>query len=174
MRALRKGWIKREQEPEKPAAYLLWEDDGARLVVKCCCLLAVCAIARSWRACLPVQLLCCVRLGWLLFDVACRSNEAQPPHVPATRSLALPANIWPACRPDSGQDSHRPHLHPRPQAQAAGSRGELQPAGRISAHRGEPVVLNQTTAARMALSSHPGCLSCAHQQLERPHPASCC
>ncbi|PRW59011.1 ribosome biogenesis BOP1-like protein [Chlorella sorokiniana] len=28
VRALRKGWIKREQEPEKPAAYLLWEDDG--------------------------------------------------------------------------------------------------------------------------------------------------
>lgn len=37
VRALRKGWIKREQEPEKPAAYLLWEDDGARLVVKCFC-----------------------------------------------------------------------------------------------------------------------------------------
>lgn len=32
VRALRKGWIKREQEPEKPDAYLLWEDDGVLLV----------------------------------------------------------------------------------------------------------------------------------------------
>lgn len=29
MRALRKGWIKREAAPEKPEAYMLWEDDGA-------------------------------------------------------------------------------------------------------------------------------------------------
>ena len=29
VRALRKGWIKREAAPEKPAAYLIWEDDGA-------------------------------------------------------------------------------------------------------------------------------------------------
>ncbi len=36
VRALRKGWIKREQEPEKPAAYLLWEDDGA-LIGGCFC-----------------------------------------------------------------------------------------------------------------------------------------
>ncbi len=29
VRALRKGWIKRGQvEPEKPTAYLIWEDDG--------------------------------------------------------------------------------------------------------------------------------------------------
>jgi hypothetical protein len=28
VRALRKGWIKKEQAPEKPTAYLFWEDDG--------------------------------------------------------------------------------------------------------------------------------------------------
>ena len=30
VRALRKGWIKKEQAPEKPTAYLFWEDDGER------------------------------------------------------------------------------------------------------------------------------------------------
>lgn len=28
VRALRKGWIKQEQQAEKPQAYLIWEDDG--------------------------------------------------------------------------------------------------------------------------------------------------
>lgn len=28
VRALRKGWIKREAAPEKPDTYLIWEDDG--------------------------------------------------------------------------------------------------------------------------------------------------
>lgn len=30
VRALRKGWIKREAAPEKPDTYLIWEDDGGR------------------------------------------------------------------------------------------------------------------------------------------------
>ena len=37
VRALRKGWIKREAAPEKPAAYLIWEDDGARLRLRLRC-----------------------------------------------------------------------------------------------------------------------------------------
>jgi hypothetical protein len=28
VRALRKGWIKREAAAEKPTVYLIWEDDG--------------------------------------------------------------------------------------------------------------------------------------------------
>ncbi|KAL4425519.1 hypothetical protein ABPG75_009535 [Micractinium tetrahymenae] len=31
VRALRKGWIKREAAPEKPDTYLIWEDDGKTL-----------------------------------------------------------------------------------------------------------------------------------------------
>ena len=45
----------------------------------------------------------------------------------------------PLCRQDARQDRHRPHLHPRPQAQAARPRGKLQPAQGVSPNRGAHV-----------------------------------
>lgn len=121
VRALRKGWIKREEAPEKPEAYLIWEDDGE--------------VAAGWwqsgpaGGCVGFHAYACVALCVRYsggFDASLRLLTRRPP------ASLLPAR----CRQDAGQDGHGPDVHPRAQAQAAGPRGVVQPAQGVPAQRG--------------------------------------
>ena len=103
VRALRKGWIKREQEPEKPAAYLLWEDDGAPP-----------AAFRLWAACLGLRACAC----------SCMAGRSmQPLHVAARAIAAQVPSGCPCARP--------PARCPSPQPPAL-QRCTLAPTGRTA------------------------------------------
>jgi hypothetical protein len=88
--------------------YLIWEDDGGL----------------AWGGCSVHH--CCTP--------GCRLRGLFSPRPPEAMTLPPPPPT--PCRQDSGQDGHRAHLHPRPQAQAARPRGELQPAQGVPAQRG--------------------------------------
>ena len=95
VRALRKGWISREAKPQKPQAYLIWEEDGAHCAT---CLLPL--LPLQLAPAVAVALLPPRRPAPLLPPPALCPRR--PPHSPSQSPPPWPAptSSWPcACWP---------------------------------------------------------------------------